>query len=106
MEDCIFCKIVKKEIPSTVVKETDDLLVFKNIKPSAPIHLLIIPKTHFDDISQISDSLWLEMRKVVLELATENKATGYRISNNTGDAAMIKHMHLHFMAGISAEREV
>lgn len=106
MEDCIFCKIVKKEIPTEIVKETEDLMVFKDINPKAPIHLLIIPKTHLSDISGADDDLWLKIKATILELARINNLKGYRIGSNVGQAAIVKHMHVHFLGPVSAEREI
>ncbi|KKU47034.1 MAG: Purine nucleoside phosphoramidase, partial [Candidatus Woesebacteria bacterium GW2011_GWF2_46_8] len=49
MEDCIFCKIVNKQIPATIEKETDEIVVFKDVSPRAPIHLLLVPRKHYRD---------------------------------------------------------
>ena len=55
MENCLFCKIINKEIPSTIVYEDEEILAFKDINPIAPVHILVIPKKHFNDISEVSE---------------------------------------------------
>ena len=55
-EDCIFCKIIKKEIPSTVVYEDEEILAFKDINPAAPIHILVIPKKHIKSLIELKES--------------------------------------------------
>lgn len=106
MDDCIFCRIVKGEIPTEIEKETDRVIVFKDIHPSAPIHYLIVPKQHIKDIRDAEPYLWDDIRKVSTEISSEKKLTGFRLATNAGDAAMIPHMHIHFLAGITSDRSV
>jgi histidine triad (HIT) family protein len=106
MEECIFCKIVKGEIPTDIEKETDRVVVFKDIHPSAPIHYLIVPKNHIKDIREADSYIWDDVKKVASELAKEKKLAGFRLTTNAGDAALIPHMHIHFLAGITSERSV
>jgi len=106
MEDCVFCKIVKKEIPADIIKETEGFLVIPDIRPSAPLHLLIIPKVHIEDIRGISDEQWMEVKKIALELGEEKNQVGYRLANNAGEAAAIKHFHVHFMGGIKSDHRL
>lgn len=106
MADCIFCKIIKGEISTDFEKETENLVVFKDINPKAPIHLLIVPKKHTQDITFAEDNLWEEMGKMAIELAKEKQLKGFRLVHNAGDAAMVPHMHVHFLGQVSADREV
>lgn len=106
MDDCVFCKIVKKEIPATIEKETSNLLVFKDKNPRAPVHLLIIPKKHIKDTSEENGVVWASIRALALKIAKEKQIRGFRLLHNVGDAAAVKHMHVHFLGGISADREV
>ena len=106
MNDCVFCKIIKGEVPSKVEKETKDLLVIRDINPKAPIHLLIIPKKHIQDIREDNGVIWAAAGKLAVEVAKEKKLTGFRLVHNVGDAAMISHMHVQLLGGISADREV
>lgn len=104
--DCLFCKIAKKEIPSEIISEDENFVVFKDINPKAPIHLLIIPKIHIGPISAIG----AKEKKVVSGLILKAKEmaekmgiseSGYRLIFNIGrDAGMaVDHLHLHFLAG-------
>ena len=106
MNDCIFCKIVKGEIPSKVEKETKNLLVIHDINPKAPIHLLIISKKHIQDMRDDNGVIWAASGKLAKELVQEKKLTGFRLVHNVGEAAMIHHMHIQLLGGISADREV
>jgi histidine triad (HIT) family protein len=106
MDDCVFCKIVKKEIPSQIAGETEDIIVFEDINPKAPIHLLIVPKKHIRDITDDNGRIWTEVRKMATKLANEKGIKGFRLVHNVGEAAVVHHMHVHFLADIAADREV
>ena len=106
MSDCTFCKIVAGEIPSKVVKESDLLFVFENIKPKAKPHFLIIPKKHYKDISEVDDKTWIEIKKVALELQKEHKLKGFRLVNNFGTSQAVMHLHVHFLGGVELSREL
>jgi len=106
MAECIFCKIVEGKVAKRILKETEELIVFKDINPTAPIHLLIVSKKHISDIREAEDSIWTEIKKVAIELARENKLTGFRLTHNAGDSSLIPHMHVHFLGKVTAMREV
>lgn len=106
MDDCIFCKIVKGEIQTDFLKETDNFVVFKDIHPSAPIHLLIVPKRHILDVTECSDEEWMEVRNIAVTLSKEQNTTGFRISTNAGEAAAVKHWHVHFLGNIDESRKL
>ena len=106
MEECIFCKIVKGETDTNIVTQTDNLIVFPGIHPSAPTHFLIIPKKHIPDMTQAEDILWLEIRNLATQMAKERNLIGFRLATNTGTAAAVKHMHVHFLAGIDSKRAI
>jgi len=106
MDDCIFCRIIRGEIQTEIEKETDRVIVVKDARPIAPIHLLIIPKQHIKDIRDAEPYLWDDVRKVVTDIASEKKLTGFRITTNAGDAAMIPHMVIHMLAGITSDRSI
>ena len=115
MEDCIFCKIVKKELPSTLVFENERIMVFKDIHPAAPVHLLIIPKKHIPTLSHCSEddaALLGEMMALIPTLAREEGIAvsgtetgtpqgGFRVVVNTGPDGKqdVYHMHIHLMGG-------
>ena len=106
MNDCIFCRIVSGEVPTEIEKETDRVVVFRDIHPSAPIHYLIVPKIHIRDIREAESYLWDDIRDVASDLAKERNLSGFRLATNAGDAAMVPHMHVHFLAGITKDRSV
>ncbi|MCF6095928.1 histidine triad nucleotide-binding protein [Thermovorax subterraneus] len=104
--ECIFCKIVKKEIPASVVYEDEDVLAFKDINPQAPIHLLIIPKNHLSSIMEVDENngdIVKKIVKVVQSLAKENNIDkkGFRLVVNTGDdgGQTVHHLHFHLLGG-------
>ena len=104
MEDCIFCKIAKKEIPSKVVYETDDVLAFNDINPMAPAHIIIIPKTHIASTDEINESNYDSAGKLVLaasKIAKEKKLDGYRLVINCKEIAgqSVFHLHCHLLSG-------
>ena len=99
--DCIFCKIIKGEIPSYKVYEDDKILAFLDINPYAPGHTLIIPKEHTLDVTTIpSDTLNYIMDKVsdIAKLVTEKlNAPGFTLIQNNGFVQEVKHFHLHMI---------
>lgn len=106
MEDCIFCKIARGEVPCTKVYEDDAMLAFKDIEPQAPIHFLIIPKKHIKDLLSLSEEdgdLMAKVQKVVKELALQEglDEKGFRLVTNCGENAgqSVFHLHFHLMGG-------
>jgi histidine triad (HIT) family protein len=106
MEDCIFCKIVKGQMDTQFEKETDLVVVFKDIHPQAPVHLLLVPKKHCKDITEVEDAVWKEIKDVAVGIARSKSLTGFRLVNNAGDSADVKHMHVHLLGEVSADRSV
>lgn len=100
MDNCLFCKIIKGEIPSNKVYEDDEILAFKDINPVAPVHILVIPKKHIacaKDIKVEDEALIGKMFTVINKIADEfNLDNGYRIVNNCGEDGGQEVMHLHF----------
>jgi histidine triad (HIT) family protein len=99
VENCIFCKIVKGELPSTKVYEDENVLAFENIKPAAETHILIIPKKHiitFMDLDGEMESLVKASQKVVSD---KQLGSGYKLVVNGGKYQTIPHFHLHLLAG-------
>ena len=106
MEDCIFCKIIKGEIPSNKVYEDEDVLAFHDINPAAPIHILVIPKKHLKSLLELEDEdyeLVGKIQKVINKLAHQLniEEEGYRVIVNCGkDAGQeVMHLHYHLLAG-------
>ncbi len=99
--DCIFCKIAKKEAPATIVYEDDNTIVFENIKPAAPVHLLAIPKKHIDSVNHIElkdrelmGDIFLAIQKAVEK--TRIKDSGYKLAIHVGEGGGQEIFHLHF----------
>ena len=106
MESCIFCQIIEKKIPSQIEIETENLLVFKDINPKASIHLLIVPKKHISDIREDVGVYWASIGKLATKIAKNKGLRSFRLVHNAGEAAMVKHMHVHFLGEVSKDREV
>jgi len=99
MENCIFCKIVRREIPAEVIAESEELIVFKDREPNAPIHYLIIPKKHYESLSDVPDDILIKMKDILLELAAKENLKAFRIVGNWGEYQAVKHLHIHFTSG-------
>ena len=103
--DCIFCKIVKGEIPSRKAYEDDGVLAFHDIRPAAPVHLLLIPKSHVPSLYEASDEdaqVLGRMMALAGRLAKEHGATdGFRAIVNTGRVGRqeVMHVHVHVIGG-------
>ncbi len=105
MDDCLFCKIARKEIPSETVYENDNLIAFKDINPQAPTHILIIPKEHFASLEEIPEEkkeILAELLLAARQIAEEKELSrGYRIVLNTGKESgqAVFHIHFHLLGG-------
>jgi histidine triad (HIT) family protein len=105
MDNCIFCKIVRGEIPSRKVYEDGDLFAFHDIHPAAPVHFLVIPKRHIDSLSHVAPedaALLGKMLALAPSLAVEQgAANGFRTVINTGadGGQEVSHLHLHILGG-------
>ena len=106
MEDCIFCKIINGDIPSTVVYEDEGVMAFKDISPQAPIHVVIIPKKHISNITELNEEnadcikdIHFAANKVAIKLGISK--SGFRLINNCGlDAGQtVFHLHYHLLGG-------
>lgn len=103
--DCIFCKIIKKEIPSKIVYEDDKVLAFNDLNPIAPVHVLVIPKEHIssaNDITTENSDIIGYIFSVIPKIAEKlDLNDGYRIINNCGEngGQSVKHIHFHLVGG-------
>ncbi len=105
MADCIFCKIVDGSIPSKKVYEDDKVLAFHDVAPVAPIHILIIPKTHFASAAEINEeneALAGHMLAVAAKIAKQLEITDFRLISNCGPSAgqTVGHFHIHLISGV------
>ena len=106
MENCLFCKIIKGEIPSTKVYEDEEILAFNDINPVAPIHILVIPKKHITSLAEMDNGDEIIVGKiynVINEIAKKQgfKDKGYRVIVNCGKdgGQEVMHLHFHLLAG-------
>lgn len=106
MGDCIFCKIIRGEIPCSKVYEDERILAFNDINPEAPVHVLIIPKAHIDSANYIDEEnseilahIFLAAKNIATQLGVAE--SGYRIVNNCGEhgGQTVKHIHFHLLGG-------
>lgn len=108
-DDCLFCKIVAGEIPSKIVYEDDVCIAFDDIEPEAPVHTLVVPKTHYQNLQDnVPADVLAHLLQVVPEVAKIKGVydSGYRTVINTGpdSAATQPHLHLHILGGIKMGR--
>jgi histidine triad (HIT) family protein len=105
MSDCLFCKIVAGDIPSTKVYEDDVVVAFEDVNPQAPVHLLVVPRRHvasLDAASRDDEALLGRVLLVAREIARERGIeSGYRVVNNCGSSAgqSVFHIHFHVLGG-------
>ena len=106
MEDCLFCKIIKGEIPSNKVYEDEDVFAFSDINPQAPSHILVVPKKHIESAAKLEKEdeelvgkIFTTIKKIAEEKGFAND--GFRVINNCGKKAgqTVKHLHFHILAG-------
>lgn len=106
MDDCLFCKIIKKEIPSKVVYEDDAVLAFRDINPVAPVHILVIPKKHIGSLVELTNEdeaivgkIYTIINKIAKQEGIAEK--GFRVIVNCGEdgGQEVKHLHFHLLGG-------
>lgn len=104
MNDCLFCKIIKGEIPSTKIFENDYVYAFKDIDPQAPFHAILVPKIHICCANKINSENSIYIAKIFEAVAQiskqENLENGYRVVNNCGvdGGQTVGHLHFHLLA--------
>lgn len=106
MEDCIFCRIIKGEIPSKKVYEDDMVFAFEDINPVAPVHVLLIPKKHIKNMNELDDKnieIVSHMLRTIPQIAEQVNIyeNGYRVVNNCGEdgGQEVQHIHFHIIGG-------
>ncbi len=104
-ERCVFCRIIRGEIPSSKVYEDDKMCVFKDLEPKAKVHLLAVPKTHFKLLEEMGESETDILKYMLTQIPAIAKANGcaggYRLIINQGDDAgqTVFHLHIHIFGG-------
>jgi histidine triad (HIT) family protein len=105
-ESCIFCKIVRKEIPANIVYEDEEILAFHDVNPQAPVHILVIPKSHIPSLNEVSANgenrvLLGKILETIAKIAKEVgiDQSGYRVVNNIGrdGGQTVSHLHFHIL---------
>lgn len=106
MSDCLFCKIASKELPAEIVWEDEEIIAFKDIKPVAPIHILLIPKKHIASMNEVTEEdikILGKMQIVASKLAKSLNISeaGYRLVSNCGEQGgqTVFHIHYHLLGG-------
>jgi histidine triad (HIT) family protein len=103
-EKCVFCKIISGKLPATIIAESEHAIAIKDITPKAPIHYLIIPKIHINEIIEITDeyrNLPYYLLQLVQEVIAIGKISDFRlvINNGPGVGQTVFHLHIHLLAG-------
>ena len=109
MDNCIFCKIIKGEIPSKKVYEDDNVLVIMDVDPKVDGHSLVLPKKHVSDLTELENDDLLKINEVVkkvgLRLVDKLKARGLTCGINYGDSQAVKHYHIHLLPNYLLEEK-
>jgi histidine triad (HIT) family protein len=106
MEECIFCQIINGKIPTNPVYQDENYIVIHDIHPRAPVHMLVIPKTHVAAFMDADDTLLTELTSVVKKIIREKNVRSYRIVTNGDGAAVIDHFHIHIMGQVDKNRDL
>jgi len=109
--NCLFCKIAKKEVPADIIFENDSVTAFKDIRPSAPIHILIVPKEHIQSIAHLEGNhrdILAALIYTAKDLAEKQGLKGYKLVFNVGQEGgqVIDHLHLHLLGGWSKKSDI
>ncbi len=105
-KDCIFCKIINKEVKTELVLETDSIVAFDDVNPVAKVHVLIVPKKHIESVLTVGESDSKEvvaMFKTAQKIVVDKKLEAFRLAFNGGRYQHVPHLHMHLLAGGSIE---
>jgi len=105
--NCVFCKIIARQLPSQIIAETENIIVINNIAPKTPIHYLIIPKKHVTDINELNQEdvtlagdMILMAKKISEDLPVGLQHFRLSVNNGVGAGQVVFHLHIHFLAGM------
>lgn len=105
MDNCIFCKIIRGEIPSTRLYEDEDMLIIRDVNPQAPVHLLLLPKEHYANIMEMTDAQAQVLARCLKKLSSLADSLGlqegFRLVSNKGanGCQSVEHLHIHILGG-------
>ena len=109
MSDCIFCKIVAKEIPADILLENSEYIAFHDLNPKAPVHILVIPKKHYQSFQCIPSAMMATVTSFIQQLVIKMGVdkSGYRLITNVGEngGQEVKHIHFHLLGGTKLKWE-
>ena len=112
MSDCLFCKIIAGEIPSTKVYEDETVYAFRDIDPQTPVHVLVVPKTHIESASAVTEenkNLVADCFAAIAKIAkAEGLDNGYRVVTNVGEdgGQTVRHLHFHIFGGVKLSPKI
>lgn len=113
MDDCLFCKIISGEIPSTVVYQDEDCIAIRDINPQTPTHVLVMPRKHFKNLTEAAEAdpeLVGRLMRACAKVARQEGVAedGYRVVVNIGvnGAQTVQHLHLHVMGGVKLSEQM
>ena len=112
MDNCLFCKIIAGDIPSTKVYEDDDVFAFRDINPQAPVHILVVPKQHIccaDAVNAANSACVAKCFEAIAKIAkAEGLDRGYRVINNCGEygGQSVQHLHFHLVGGVKLSEKI
>ena len=105
MPKCIFCQIVKRQLPSQIVDEDEEFVVFRDINPKAPVHVLVVPKRHIGSVNELTTTeadlagRWVLMAKKVAEKLGIGRAYQLKVAVGREAGQTVEHLHLHILGG-------
>jgi histidine triad (HIT) family protein len=106
MSECIFCQIVSGTIAGDFVYQDDRVMVIRDIHPQAPVHLLVIPRTHIGEFVEASDEIITYIMQVAKQMIKQEHIVRYRLVNNGKGAAFVDHLHLHILGQVEQTRSL
>ena len=110
MNECIFCKIISGEIPSKILYQDNDLIVFMDNNPDQNGHMLVVPKKHYTDFTELDDDIVLKINKITKQMKDliykKLNSDGIRLVNNYGIYQIVKHYHLHIIPCFKEKQEI
>lgn len=106
MTDCIFCKVIARELPSKPVYEDSDVIVIPDIYPQAPVHLLVIPKMHIGELTDATDEILGKLIETMKQIIKKQHIASYRLVVNGKGAAIIDHLHMHILGSVDKKRKL